>query len=70
MPGRGIYPNMNCKPEGPVITMVAAVCDRALSELDGDDPNLAPLVSQLEKTREEAAEAAQRVGICSDARAG
>jgi hypothetical protein len=50
--------------------MVAAVCDRALSELDGDDPNLAPLVSQLEKTREEAAEAAQRVGICSDARAG
>jgi hypothetical protein len=60
---------MTCKPEAPVVTMVAAVCDRALAELDPADPDLAPLVSQLEKTRDEAADTARRVGACADARA-
>lgn len=48
--------------------MVAAVCERALSELDAENPDLAPLVSQLEKTRDEAAGAAEKVGVCVDAR--
>jgi hypothetical protein len=59
---------MACKLEAPIVTMVAAVCERALSELDAGNPDLAPLVSQLEKTRDEATGAAEKVGVCADAR--
>ena len=55
---------MACKQD--VVTMLVAVCEKALAELDADDQRLAPLVTQLAKTRERALDAARALG--SDAR--
>ena len=43
---------MSCKSEPAIVTMVVAVCDQALAELDPEDPKLGPLVSQIARTRE------------------
>jgi hypothetical protein len=49
---------MSCKSEPAVVTIVVAVCEQALAELDPEDPKLGPLVSQIARTRE-VAEAAR-----------
>lgn len=51
---------MACKQD--VVTMLVAVCEKALAELDADDQRLAPLVTQLAKTRERALDAARALG--------
>lgn len=55
---------MSCKSEPAIVTMVVAVCDQALAELDPEDPKLGPLVSQIARTRE-TAEAARAGGDAS-----
>ena len=59
---------MACKQEATVVTMLVAVCEKALADLDSGDRELAPLVTQLEKTRKCALDAARTFGSCDDAR--
>lgn len=49
--------------------MLVAVCDKALAELDGANPALAPLVTQLKKTRGCAVDAGGALDNSDDARA-
>lgn len=49
--------------------MVAAVCEQALAELDPANPELESLVTQLERTRDEALAAVRSVADSSDSRA-
>ena len=69
MPSAGIYLSMSRKQDVSIVTMLVAVCDKALAELDGANPALAPLVTQLKKTRGCAVDAGGALDNSDDARA-